>query len=63
MTGIDKFMWSVPETLVAACAYFFIIDAETSAIATVGWMTTLTVFFFVIYPMQARQRTQARWRH
>lgn len=64
MTGIDKIMWSVPEFLVAAFAYFSIIDAETSAIATVGWMTAVTVVFFVIYPMQVHRlvRRRRNWR-
>lgn len=64
MIGMDKFMWSVPELLVAALLYFFIIAAETSAIATVGWVAAVTVVFFVIYPMQVHRlvRRRRNWR-
>lgn len=57
-------MWSVPELLVAALLYFFIIAAETSAIATVGWVVAVTVVFFVIYPMQVHRlvRRRRNWR-
>jgi hypothetical protein len=65
MLAMDKFMWSVPELLLAALLYFVISSADMSAVATVAWVVVaVTVVFFVIYPMQVKRlvRHRRNWR-
>lgn len=64
MTGFDKFMWIVPEALVAACLLAVIVVAELSATARVAWVVVVAVVFGIIYPLQVRRlvRRRRNWR-
>lgn len=64
MTGFDKFMWIVPEVLVAACLLAVIVVADLSATARVAWVVVVAVVFGIIYPVQVRRlvRRRRNWR-
>lgn len=64
MVGMDKFMWSVPELVLALLTYIFISIARLSTTATIAWAVAATVLFFVIYPLQVRRlvRRRRNWR-
>jgi hypothetical protein len=64
MIAQDKFAWVVPELALAAGAYFAIARSDRGTIATIAWVVTVTLVFFVIYPMQLRRLVKRRsaWR-
>lgn len=64
MTGFDKFMWSVPEFLIAVMLSISIGVSEMSVVAKAGWFLTVAVVFLVIYPMQVNRLVKRRrnWR-
>jgi hypothetical protein len=64
MIGQDRFFWFVLPFVLAVLAYFAIASADLRAVATIAWVVTVTLVFFVIYPMQVRRLVGRRraWR-
>lgn len=64
MLGMDKFMWTVPEAIIAAVVVFAVVASDLSTVATVAWTLTVLIVAGGIYPLWVRRLVKRRraWR-